>query len=238
VIGSTEGETILATNNARPPFDKLEVRQAIAHAIDRKAIIDGASAGLGTPIGSHFSPANKAYIDLTGTYPHDIAKAKALLKQAGLEDGFSATLKLPPVAYARDGGQIVASQLREIGIRLEIIPIEWADWLSQVFTEKNYDLTIVSHTEANDIDIYARKDYYFNYRNPAFDKVIEELDRTTDEDRRDALHKQAQIILADDAVNGFLFELPKIGIWDAGLEGLWTNSPIQANDLTQVKWTQ
>ena len=69
VIGATEGETILSTNNKKPPFDKLKVRQAIAHALDRKAIIDGASAGLGAPIGSHFSPANPAYIDLTGTYP-------------------------------------------------------------------------------------------------------------------------------------------------------------------------
>ncbi len=236
VIGSTEGETILATNNKKPPFDQLKVRQAIAHAIDRKAIIDGASSGLGTPIGSHFSPANAAYVDLTGTYPHDIAKAKELLKEAGLENGFKATIKLPPVGYARDGGQIVASQLREIGIELEIIPVEWADWLSQVFTEKNYDLTIVSHTEPNDIDIYARKDYYFNYDNPAFDKVIDELNLTSDEARRTDLYKQAQKILADDAVNGFLFELPKIGIWDAKVEGLWANAPIQANDLTKVKW--
>ena len=45
VIGSTEGETVLATNNKKPPFDNLKVRQAIAHAIDRKAIIDGASSG-------------------------------------------------------------------------------------------------------------------------------------------------------------------------------------------------
>jgi peptide/nickel transport system substrate-binding protein len=236
VIGSTEGETILATNNKKPPFDQLKVRQAIAHAIDRKAIIDGASAGLGTPIGSHFSPANKAYIDLTGTYPHDIAKAKELLKEAGLENGFKATLKLPPVAYARDGGQIIASELREIGIELEIIPVEWADWLSQVFTDKNYDLTIVSHTEPNDIDIYARKDYYFNYDNPAFDKVIEQLNLTSDDAGRTKLYQEAQKILADDAVNGFLFELPKIGIWDAKVEGLWANSPIQANDLTNVKW--
>ena len=236
VIGATEGETILATNNKKPPFDQLKVRQAIAHAIDRKAIIDGASSGLGTPIGSHFSPANAAYVDLAGTYPYDVAKAKALLKEAGLENGFTATLKLPPVGYARDGGQIVASQLRDIGINLEIIPVEWADWLSQVFTEKNYDLTIVSHTEPNDIDIYARKDYYFNYDNPAFDKVIEELNLTSDETRRTELYKQAQKILADDAVNGFLFELPKIGIWDAKVEGLWENSPIQANDLTQVRW--
>jgi peptide/nickel transport system substrate-binding protein len=236
VLGSTEGETILSTNNKKPPFDKLEVRQAIAHAIDRKAIIDGASSGIGTPIGSHFSPANKAYVDLTGTYPHDLAKAKELLKQAGLENGFSATLKLPPVPYARDGGQIIASQLRDVGIDLQIIPVEWADWLKQVFTDKDYDLSIVSHTEPNDIDIYSRKDYYFNYDNPAFDKVIEELNLTSDEAKRTELYKQAQKILADDAVNGFLFELPKIGVWDAKLEGLWENSPIQANDLTKVKW--
>ena len=238
VIGSTEGETILSTNNKKPPFDNLKVRQAIAHAIDRKAIIDGASSGFGMPIGSHFSPHNAAYVDLTGTYPHDIAKAKELLKEAGFENGFKATLKLPPVPYARDGGQIIASQLREIGIELEIIPVEWADWLKQVFTDKDYDLTIVSHTEPNDIDIYSRKDYYFNYDNPAFDKVIEELNLTSDDAKRTELYKQAQKILADDAVNGFLFELPKIGIWDAKVEGLWENSPIQANDLTKVKWAE
>ena len=236
VIGSTEGETILGINNKKPPFDNLKVRQAIAHVIDRKAIIDGASGGLGTPIGSHFSPANEAYVDLTGTYPYDPAKAKELLKEAGLENGFKTTLKLPPVGYARDGGQIIASELRGIGIEAEIIPVEWADWLKQVFTEKDYDLSIVSHTEPNDIDIYSRKDYYFNYDNPAFDKVIEELNLTSDEAKRKELYGQAQKILADDAVVGFLFELPKIGIWDAKVEGLWENSPIQANDLTKVKW--
>ncbi|MBX3580864.1 MAG: ABC transporter substrate-binding protein [Rhizobiaceae bacterium] len=236
VIGATEGETILATNNKKPPLDQLKVRQAIAHVIDRQAIIDGASGGFGVPIGSHFSPANEAYVDLTGTYPYDLAKAKELLAEAGYPDGFKTTLKLPPVAYARDGGQIVASELRKIGIEAEIIPVEWADWLKQVFTEKDYDLSIVSHTEPNDIDIYARKDYYFNYDNPAFDKVIEELNLTSDEAKRKELYQQGQKILADDAVNGFLFELPKIGIWDAKIDGLWENSPIQANDLTRVKW--
>lgn len=238
VVGSTEGETILSTNNKKKPFDNLKVRQAIAHALDRQAIIDAASSGYGTPIGSHFAPHNPAYVDLTGTYPHDIAKAKELLKEAGYPDGFKATLKLPPTPYARLGGEVVASQLREIGIDLEIIPVEWADWLKQVFTDKDYDLTIVSHTEPNDIDIYARKDYYFQYDNPAFDKIIDELNLTSDEAKRTELYKQAQKILADDAVNGFLFELPKIGVWDAKLEGLWENAPIQANDLTKVRWTE
>ncbi|SFT77027.1 ABC transporter substrate-binding protein [Mesorhizobium sp. YR577] len=238
VIGSTEGETILSMNNKKPPFDNLKVRRAISYALDRKAIIDGASNGFGVPIGSHFAPHNPAYVDLTGTYPHDVAKAKELLKEAGLENGFKTTLKLPPPPYARDGGQIIASELREIGIDAEIIPLEWADWLKQVFTEKDYDMSIVSHTEPNDIDIYSRKDYYFNYDNPAFDKVIEELNLTSDEAKRKELYGQAQKILADDAVVGFLFELPKIGVWDAKVEGLWDNAPIQATDLTKVKWAE
>ncbi|MBN9070198.1 MAG: ABC transporter substrate-binding protein [Rhizobiales bacterium] len=236
VIGTTEGETLLSINNKKPPFDKLAVRQAIASAIDRKAVIDAASNGLGQPIGSHMSPSNPAYVDLTGVYPHDIEKAKAYLKEAGLENGFSATLKLPPVAYARDGGQVIASELREIGINLEIIPVEWADWLSKVFTDKDYDLTIVSHTEANDIDIYSRPGYYFQYENPQFNKLMQELSVTDDEAKRKDILVEAQKILAHDVPAVFLFELPKIGVWNAKVEGMWENSPIQANDMTKVKW--
>lgn len=237
-IGTTEGEVVLATNNKRPPFDDLKVRQAIAHALDRKAIIDGASGGLGTPIGSHFAPHDPAYVDLTETYPYDPDRARELLKEAGFPTGFKATLKLPPVTYARLGGEIVASQLRDVGIDLQIVPVEWPVWLKTVFTDKDYDLSIVAHTEPNDIDIYARKSYYFQYDNPAFDMLIDELNVTLDEAKRIDLYQQAQKILADDAVNGFLFELPKVGIWDAKVEGLWKNSPIQANDLTKVRWAE
>jgi len=239
VVGVTEGETILAMNNGKVPFNNLKVRQAISHAINRDEIIAGnGMGGLGTPIGSHFSPANAAYVDHTGTYPYDPEKAKALLAEAGYPDGFTATLKLPPPPYAREGGQVVASQLRQVGIDLEIVPVEWADWLSTVFKEKDYDLTIISHTEPNDIDIYSRPDYYIGYQNPEFNKVIEELGLTADEAKRNELYAKAQEILAKDAPVGFLFELPKIGVWDANLEGMWHNMPVQANDLTKVKWKQ
>ena len=236
IIGATEGETILSTNNKKPPFDNLKVRQAIAHALDRKGLIAGNGSGYGTPIGSHFSPANEAHVDLLGTYPYDPEKSKALLKEAGFGDGLKATIKLPPPAYAREGGQIVAAQLRKVGIDLEIIPVEWAQWLDQVFKKKDYDLTIVSHTEPNDIGIYARDGYYFQYDNPAFKEVIKKLDVTSDPAARKALYGEAQTIIAKDAVNGFMYQLPKIGVWDAKIEGLWENSPVQANDLTKVKW--
>jgi peptide/nickel transport system substrate-binding protein len=236
VIGTTEGETILAINNARKPFDDVRVRRAMAYAIDRQAIIDGAMFGYGTRIGSHFAPHHPAYVDLTGAYPYDPAKAKALLAEAGLADGFKATLKLPPPTYARRGGEIIAAQLAKVGIELEIIPVEWAQWLEQVFKGKDYDLTIVSHTEPMDIGIYARGDYYFNYHNPKFNEVMDKLAAAVDTKEQYALLGEAQRILSEDEVNVFLFQLAKDGVWNAKIKGLWENSPVQANDLTEVTW--
>ena len=126
--------------------------------------------------------------------------------------------------------------LREIGIEAEIIPVEWADWLSKVFTDKDFDMTIVSHTEANDIDIYSRPGYYFQYENPEFNKLMAELKVTNDDAKRKEILIAAQKILAHDVPAVFLFELAKVGVWDAKLQGMWENAPIQATDLTKVKW--
>ncbi|MGI9487448.1 MAG: ABC transporter substrate-binding protein [Geminicoccaceae bacterium] len=237
-IGTTEGETILAMNNGRPPLDDIRVRRAIAHAIDRSAIIEGAMFGYGTPIGSHFAPHHPAYADLTGMYSYDPEKAKALLADAGHGEGLALTLRLPPPSYARRGGEIISAQLAEVGITAEIVPIEWAQWLEQVFKGKDYDLTIVSHTEPMDIEIYSRgAGYYFDYRKPEFKALIDQLAETMDEEERNAILADAQSMLADDSVNAFLFQLAKHGVWDAKIKGLWENSPIQANDLTEVRWT-
>ncbi len=237
VVGTTEGETILAMNNAKAPFNNLAVRRAISMAVDRKAIIDGAQFGYGTPIGTHFAPHNPAYLDLTSTYPYDPAKARDALKAAGFPNGFKVTLKLPPVEYARRGGEIIASQLKAVGIDAQIIPIEWAQWLSEVFTNKDFDLTIVSHTEPLDIDIYGRDDYYFGYKSDAFKKILADLNLATDPAKRTALYQAAERQITTDAVAVYLFELAKAGVWNAKIKGLWANLPIGANDLTGVYWT-
>ena len=238
IVGSTEGETILAMNNARPPFDDIRVRRAIAHAIDRQAIIDGAMFGYGTPIGSHFAPHSPAYEDLTAESAYDPELAKALLAEAGYPDGFSTTLTLPPPSYARRGGEIVASQLRAVGIEAEIVNVEWAQWLEQVFTNKDFGLTIVSHTEPMDIGIYARKDYYFGSDDPVMRALMLGLDATSDETERTAILRAAQERVADQQVNAFLFQLAKSGVADARIEGLWANMPTQANDMTGVHWKE
>jgi len=236
IIGSSEGETILSTNNKMPPFDNVKVRQALAHAIDRQAIIDGAMFGYGTPIGTHFAPHNPAYVDLKAQSAFDPEKAKALLAEAGFPDGFTTTLKLPPPSYARRGGEIIAAQLRNVGIQTEISNLEWAQWLEQVFRGKDFGLTIVSHTEPMDIGIYARDDYYFQYSDDGFKAIMAKLNDTTDPAMRTQLLQDAQRKIADDYVNGYLFQLARTGVANAKIKGLWQNSPTQANDLTAVYW--
>lgn len=237
VIGLTEGETILAVNNRGDKLSDVRVRRAIGHAINRQELIDGAMFGYGTPIGTHFSPAHPDYVDLTAQSAYDPEAARALLKEAGAE-GMTLRLALPPPPYARRGGEIVAAQLRAVGIETQITNLEWAQWLEQVYKGHDFDLTIISHTEPMDIDIYARgkDDYYFGYDNPAYNAVIDKLKLAVDPAERSALLKEAQTIIAEDAVNAYLFQLPKTGVWNAKVEGLWENAPTQANDLTQVRW--
>jgi len=236
LVGSTEGETILSTNNKMPPFDNVKVRQALAHAIDRQAIIDGAMFGLGTPIGTHFAPHNPAYVDLTAQSAYDPEKAKALLAEAGFADGFETTLHLPPPSYARRGGEIIAAQLAQVGIKATITNVEWAQWLETVFKGKNFGLTIVSHTEPMDIGIYANPDYYFQYDNAEFQDLIAKLNVETDPAMRTQMMQQAQQTISDDYVNGYLFQLAVPTVAKAGLQGLWKDAPTQANDLTAVSW--
>lgn len=236
-IGTTEGETIMAMNARRAPLDDVRVRRAIASAIDRQALVDGAMYGTATPIGSHYPPHAPGYVDLTGVNAYDPERAKSLLAEAGVE-GLSLELALPPPSYARRSGEIIAAQLRAVGIEAQLKPVEWAEWLANVFRGHEYDLTIVSHTEPSDIGIYGRKDYYFHVDDAELDQVLAALQRETDPDARLQLLAKAQQLIADDAVNAFLFQFPKIGVWDARLDGLWSNAPVQANDVTGVRWLE
>lgn len=232
----SEGEVILALNNQAGPLRDLRVRRAISYALDRRAIIDGAMFGYGQPIGSHFPPQNPDYVDLTGLYPHDPARARALLAQAGYPHGLSLTLKLPPPAYARRSGEIVAAQLAAVGIRAAIVPVEWPQWLDEVYARHAYDMTIVSHAEPADYDIYGRWDYYFGYDGRAVRTLLDRLRATADPGERHALLGAIQRKIADDAVNGFLFQFPHLAVADARLTHLWANTPLQAVDFATARF--
>ena len=234
--------TYLYWNMKDPVFggytpDKVALRRAVAYGYNIHEEIDlirnGTAIEAQTPVPPGvvgFEPG----FSLGESY--DPAKAKALLKDAGVATPLGLRLILPPVPYARQGGEIIAAELAEVGVEAKIENVEWAQWLDGVYAKKNYDLTIISHVEPLDIGIYANPSYYYQYDSQAFRDIIAKLDAAKDIDEFKTDIGEAQRKLADDCVNAFLFQLANVTVADAKLKGLWTNAPIFVNDLSALSW--
>jgi peptide/nickel transport system substrate-binding protein len=234
-VGSTEGEVILAMNNAKPPFDKVEVRRAVATAIDRNEIIEGAMYGQAVPIGSFYPPHGTAYVDLTDAYPHDSAKAEEMFEAAGVA-GATMTLRVPPFPYATRSAEIIQNQLSEAGIDAKVENVEWGFWIDEVYKKKNYDMTIIAHTSPNDMGNFARgPDYFYGYDNAEMTALWEKITTEVDAEARDELLKQGQQMLSDQSVHGFLFQLPLLGVFRQEVEGYWASSPVLYMPLKNVR---
>ena len=236
LIGGSRAKTIVAINHKRKPLDDVRVRRAIAAAIDRKAVIEGAADGFGVPIGSFYVPGAPGYVDTTGINAFDQAKARALLHQAGITPPLELTLKLPPTPYARQGGEVVAAQLAKVGIHAKIENIEWAQWMSGVYGQKAYDLTIIAHVEPLDFGNFARPNYYWNYESAEFNALWAKVNATIKPDERNRLMADAQRLVANDAVAVYLYQPTWITVANARLKGLWKDMPIFANDLAALSW--
>jgi peptide/nickel transport system substrate-binding protein len=237
VVSGSRAKTILAINNKKKPLDDVRVRRAICAAIDRKAVIDGAGDGYGAPIGSHYVPGAFGYVDTTGINPFNVDKAKALLAEAGVKTPLTLSLVLPPPPYARQGGEVIAAQLAKIGIVAKIENVEWAQWLSGTFTNKNYDLTIISHVEPFDLGNYAKSGYYWGYESPKFNELFDKIQNAPRAADRAKLLGDAQRMLANEAVNGFLYQPQWITVAHKGLKGLWKDMPVFVNDVSTLSWS-
>ena len=236
IIAGSRAKTIIAINERRKPLDDVRVRRALAAAVDRKAVIAGAAEGLGVPIGSHYVPGAFGYVDTTGTNPYDIDKAKKLLAEAGVKTPLALTMTLPPTPYARQGGEIVAAQLAKIGVDVKLQNVEWAQWLSGTYTNKNYDLSIISHVEPFDLENYTRADYYWGYQSEKFNKLFEQIKLEARPADRARLLGDAQRMLADDAANIYLYQPQWVTIAAKNVRGLWKEMPIFVNDLSSMYW--
>lgn len=236
VVSNSRAKTILAINNARKPLNDVRVRRAIAAAIDRKAVIAGAADGYGVPIGSYYVPTAFGYVDTTGINPFDVEKAKALLSEAGIKTPLTLTMTLPPTPYARQGGELIAAQLAKIGIQARLQNVEWAQWLSGTYGNKNYDLTIISHVEPFDLGNFAKPDYYWGYHSQEFNELFEKIQNTPRPADRARLLGDAQRLLARDSVHGFLYTPQWVTVADKKLRGLWKDMPIFVNDLSSLSW--
>ncbi len=236
LVSGSRAKTILAINNKKKPLDDVRVRRAIAAAIDRKAVIEGAGDGYGAPIGSHYVPGAFGFVDTTGINPFNIEKAKALLAEAGIKTPLELSLKLPPPPYARQGGEVIAAQLAKIGIIAKIENVEWAQWLSGTFTNKNYDLTIISHVEPFDLGNYAKPGYYWGYESPAFNTLFNQIKGSPRPSDRAKLLGDAQRMLANESVNAYLYQPQWITLANKNLKGLWKDMPVFVNDLSALSW--
>jgi peptide/nickel transport system substrate-binding protein len=238
VIGGSRAKTIMTINNRHKPLDDVRVRRAILAAVDRKAFIEGAADGFGVPIGSHYVPGAPGYIDTTGINPFDPAKAKSLLAEAGVKLPLELTMTLPPPPYARQGGEVIVSELAKVGITVKVQNVEWAQWLSSTFGgPHNFDLTIVSHVEPFDLGNYTNPNYYWGYDSKAFDTLYDKIKTTANTGERNKLLGDAQKMLAVDAVNDFLYQPQFPTIAARGVKGLWKDMPIFCNDLAALSWS-
>ncbi len=236
---------IMAINNARTPFSDVRVRQAIAYALDREKIIEGAVFGYGVPIASHLTPASPYYVDLTGLYPYALGQARELLSNAGFPNGFTATLTLPQnyEIHVRTG-EIITDQLSRVGIDLKIELVEWGQWLSRVYTDANYDLTVIGHIGKLDpgamLSGYGsgKENYYFRrgYENERLNALLDEGRTTVDEEHRAAIYAEAQEIIAKDVVNFFIQDPYQIVILKQEITGFHLY-PIYLINVTSLSWS-
>jgi peptide/nickel transport system substrate-binding protein len=235
--GSTNGEVTLSMNNQRAPFDDVRVRQAVMHAIDRQAVIDTAYAGYGTLLGSMVPPTDPWFDeDLVELYPYDPEKAKELLAEAGVGE-LTVAFEVPNLPYATSVAQVVQAQLAEVGIDAVIEPLEFpAVWLDQVFTNKDYDLSVIQHSEPRDLTNFGNPSYYFGYDNPEVTALFASAD-AADAETYVADMTTAARMIAEDAAADWLFLFPLIVVADSGLTGLGENQTSLSLDLGTVRWS-
>jgi peptide/nickel transport system substrate-binding protein len=231
--GLTNGEVTLSLNGSRPPLDDVLVRQAVSHAIDRDAVVDLAYAGYGTPIGSFSTPLDPWYRDLTEVYPYDPDRARELLTEAGVEN-VTLEMVLPPVSYASRSGEIIASQLAEVGITVNITNVEWGVWLEDVFTNHDFDMSIVAHVEPRDVGQYGNPDYYWGNDSPQVAPILAQADSEPDPDVRNELYASVLEEITAVAADNWLFVLPALAVIEKGVTGYEADLPGLALDVTKL----
>ena len=199
----------LAYNVQHPPLDKLEVRQALDMAINKKAIIDAIYQGAGQMAVNGMPPTQWSYDNSIKDAPFDPEKAKALLKQAGVKEGTEITLWAMPVQRpynpnARQMAEMIQQDWAKVGIKAKIVSYEWGEYNKRAKAGEHDTLLIGWSGDNGDPDNWLGTLYgcdaiggnnYSRWCQPEYDKLIKAAKRTTDMDERTKLYIQAQQIL-------------------------------------------
>ena len=234
--GKTTDKYTLAFNDAKAPFTDKKVRQAIRQAIDSKAIIK-AIGGTGVEQGGPIPELDPGYEDLTDIDAYDPDSAKQLLAAAGKSD-LDLTLTYANV-YPATIGDVLKSQLADVGITLTVKRVDFATWLSQVFEapksgKRDFDLSMVNHVESRDFGNWANPDYYFGYDNPKVQALYARSIAATDEaTKTEALRKAARIV-SEDAAGEWLYTATEITAVRSGVTGFPVDGGNSRLDLSKL----
>ncbi|MBI4670963.1 MAG: ABC transporter substrate-binding protein [Chloroflexi bacterium] len=203
-----------AFNLEHPPLDKVQVRQAINHAIDRQRIQNQIHFGFGKvatgPISSRMS---WFYNPNVTKYDFDVEKAKQLLDQAGVKpgaDGARLKLVFPHPTTFNKYGELIREQLGAVGIQVQDAPMDFNAATDRVFVKRDFDLAIVSFCNGPDPEIGVRRVYdsrnikpipFSNgaaYKNPRIDELFDKGALTIGNEQRAPSYLEIQDILTKD----------------------------------------
>ncbi|WP_240353310.1 ABC transporter substrate-binding protein [Cohnella algarum] len=246
VSGPQNMVQLMALNNSVKPLDDAKVRQAINYAIDKDVIIETVAEGNGTKLGSNMSPAMKMYYQegLEDRYSFNAEQAKQLLREAGYENGFDLTITVPSnYQFHVDTAQVIAEQLKQVGIRAEIKQIEWSSWLEDVYNNAKYEATIVGLTGKLDPhEVLGRYETtypknFFKFSNDEFDRLVNEGRTELDETKRAALYKEAQTVLTEQAAAVFIMDPSRTVAMKSNLHGFKTY-PVQKYDFAEMYYAE
>lgn len=231
-------------NNDYKPLSNLKVRQALCYGIDRQAVNDFLFGGKSHLIGSHMIPSITKYYESNAEnmYTYDPEKAKALLAEAGYADGFDLEITVPS-SYSQhvDTAQIIVEQLKAIGINASIKQVEWSSWLSDVYTDRKYQATVVGFDGTLAPSDWLRKyttdagNNLTNFSDEEYDKTMEEALATVKDDEKIALYKRLQMILAENAVSVYIEDPADFVAMNKNLQG-YKFYPVAAYDLSIVSY--
>jgi len=187
----------LVLNTTIKPLDDVRVRRAMAHAINRKALIDGYFKGTKNEASTVLTPAFVEYSDDVAKYPYDPAKAKALLKEAGLGSGFKFVITSVGLSPYDKIPVPIAEDLKDIGIDASIQVLERAAY-QQARSKGEIQSCITGLVGPPDPDsplvsLYSTKSFPPGLNTSRYDKVDDLLEKaatTTDAAARKAVYQE------------------------------------------------
>lgn len=214
--GASSNMMTLGFNNQSEVLSDQRVRQAIRQAINREELIE-VIGGNADEVGSMVTPSDPWFVDLTDVAPYDPEAAKALLAEAGQEN-LSLTLKVSNT-YLPIISEFIAAELEEVGIDLKIEQMEFAAWLDDVYTAKNYELTMVLHVDPTTLTYYGNPDYYWNYDNPEVQQLVAEAKEAASLEERDEKLRKVATIVSEESASDWLYAPANLTVANSKLSG-------------------